>query len=98
MKNEPDFAIANRGQLVVVHFRDILAVELVAAGARGIEAAEHVHERRFAAAARAHDGEVFVAMNLQRDTAQRVDDFLAHHVFLGDVLDVDDDRTGRRVT
>jgi len=62
---------------------------------RGIETTEHVHERRFAAAAWAHDGEVFVAANLQTHTAKRAHDFLAHDVFLGDVFNVDHDRTGR---
>ena len=31
----------------------------------------------------------------KRHTAQRVHGFLAHHVFLGDVLDVDHDRAGQ---
>src|SRR5947209_19282699 len=65
LKHETDLAIANGRKLVVIHFGDVLAIELVAAGGRGIETTEHVHERGFAAAARPHYGDVFVAMNLQ---------------------------------
>ena len=93
LKNKSDLAIADRGEFVVIHLGDILAVEFVAPGSRRIETAEHVHESGFAAAARAHDGEIFVAMNLERNAAQRVHSLFAHHVIFRDVLDVDDDRT-----
>jgi hypothetical protein len=92
LEDEPDLAIANRGQLVAVHLRDILAVEFVASGARRIEAAEHVHQSGFAAAARPHNGEVFVTPNLDGHSAQGMDDFLTHHVLLRDVLDINDER------
>ena len=95
MKHETDLAIANGRELVVIHFGDALAVELVAAGSRRIEATQHVHERRFAAAARPHDSDIFVAVNLQGDAAQRMNDFLAHHVIFRDVLNVDHDRPER---
>ena len=45
LKHEADFPIANGCELVVVHFRNVLAVELVAARSRGIETTEHVHQR-----------------------------------------------------
>src|SRR5207302_531817 len=93
LKDKADLAVADRGQLVVIHRGNILAVKLVAPGARRIEAAEHIHERRFPTPARAHDGEILVAMNLESHTAQGMDGFLAHDVMLGDIFDVDDDRT-----
>src|SRR5437016_13366039 len=64
LEHETDLAIANSRELVIIHLGNILAVELIAAGRWGIETTEHVHERRFAASARAHDGDVFVAANL----------------------------------
>src|SRR5437763_16441029 len=93
-EHKPDLSIANGRQPVVIHFGNVFAVELIAARARGIETTEHIHERRLAAAAWAHDREVFVAANRQTQTAKRPNDFLAHDVFLGDVFDVDHDRTG----
>src|ERR1022692_4959753 len=68
LKDETNLAIADRGKLIVIHRRDILATKFVAPGARSIQASEHVHEGRLAAAARTHDREIFVAMNLERDT------------------------------
>src|SRR5207245_3107974 len=94
LKNKTDLAITDRGQFVIVHFSDAAAIKFVTAGCRSIETAEHVHQRRFAAAARAHDGEIFVAPNLERDSTKRPHDLFAHHVILGDVFDVDDDGTG----
>src|SRR6516225_11731225 len=51
LKHETDLAIANGSELVVVHFGNGLAVKLVAARRRRTEATEHVHQRRFTAAA-----------------------------------------------
>src|SRR5437773_12300729 len=65
LKNKTDLAIANGGQLIIRHAGNVASIEFVASGTRRIEAAEHVHERRFAASTWPHDGEVFVAANLQ---------------------------------
>src|SRR6266480_5595674 len=92
LKYKPDFPISNRREFVIVHGRYVLAIKLVPSGSGGIEATKHVHERRFAAAAWPHDRDVLVVVNLERDSAQSPHDFFAHHVVLGDVLDVDDDR------
>src|SRR5437762_11421712 len=64
LKNKTDFAIANRRQLIIRHAGNVASVEFVSPGTRRIEAAEHVHKRRFAAATGAHDREVLVAANL----------------------------------
>src|SRR5207237_87384 len=93
LENKTDFSISNRGQFVIVHFRDVFPIEFIAPGSRGIQTTKHVHQRRLSAAARAHDGDVFVLMNLQRHSAQRAHGLFAHHVILGDVFDVDDELT-----
>ena len=93
MENKTDFSISNRGQFVIVHFRDVFPIEFIASRGRGIEATKHVHEGRFSAAARAHDGDVFVFMDLQRHSAQRAHRLFAHHVILRDVFNVDDQWT-----
>jgi hypothetical protein len=95
LKDETYLAVTDRGQLVVIHRRDILSVKLIAAGTRRIETAEHIHQGGFAAAARPHDRKIFVPVNLERDPAQGMDGFLAHDVMLRDVFDVDDDRAAR---
>jgi hypothetical protein len=95
LKYETNLAIANGSKLVVIHLGNVLAIELVAARTRCIKATEHVHERRFTAAAWSHDGKVFVAAYLQGHTAQRTHDFLAHDVVFGDILNVDHDRAER---
>src|SRR6266478_309259 len=93
LKTEADLPISNRRKFVIVHGRYVLAVKLVTSGRGGVEATKHVHECRFAAAAWPHDRDVFVVVNLKRDPAQSPHDFFAHHVVLGDVLDIDDDGT-----
>jgi len=95
LEDESDFAVPNLGELVVDHVRDVFAGKFVAAGRRGIEAAEHVHHGRLAGTRRAHDGKVFVAMNRERDATERVDDLRTHLVELGDAFDVDDERAVR---
>src|SRR6516162_466075 len=92
LKNKTDLAIANARQLIIRHARNVASIKFIASGTRRIEAAKHVHQRRFAAATGAHDCEVLVAANLQRHAAQRVNNLFAHHVVLRDVLDVDDYR------
>jgi hypothetical protein len=91
LKNKTNLAIPNCREFVIVHLGNVLAVKLISARRRRIETTEHVHERRFATAARAHDRDVFVLMNLQRDPAQRAHSLFTHHVILGDGLDVDHD-------
>ena len=80
LENKTDFAVADFGELVVVHLAHAVAVQLVFAGGRRVEAADEVHQRGFAGAARPHDGDVIAALDVQRNFAQRVDDFPAHLV------------------
>src|SRR5689334_8459179 len=53
LKNKTDLAIANARQLIVRHTGNVASIEFVASGTRRIEAAEHVHQSRFATATRA---------------------------------------------
>src|SRR5678815_6057616 len=46
LKNETDFLVANASKLVVVHLRNVLAVEPVFALARSIETADQIHQGR----------------------------------------------------
>ena len=48
LENETDFFVTDAGKLVVVEFADQMTVELVISFAWRIEAADQVHQRRFA--------------------------------------------------
>ena len=48
LEDEPDLPVADDGELVLRHARDVLAVEDVGAARRPIEAAEDVHQRGLA--------------------------------------------------
>ena len=90
LENETDLAVADVGQLVAIESGDVGAVEQVTAARRAVEAAEHVHQGRFARAARAHDGDELAALDLQRNAAHRMHIHLAGAVGLVDVLQLDD--------
>src|SRR5205823_5679611 len=57
LEDEAEEVIARFGELAFVHARDFATGEEIAAAGRAIEAADHVHQRRFAGARRAHDGD-----------------------------------------
>src|SRR6266478_6468537 len=71
-KNETDFSIANGGQFFFAEAGDFDAFEQIAPGAGFIEAAQNIHERRFPAAAGAHDGDEFPARNFDTYASQGV--------------------------
>src|SRR5262249_61032314 len=50
LEDEPDLGVADPGELVRREAGHVLAVELVASGARRVEAAQQVHEGRLARA------------------------------------------------
>ena len=71
---------------------DIDALEEVMAAGRLVEAAENVHQRRFARARRAHDGDELAGLDGEADAAQRFDLDIADDERAGDILDLDDRR------
>src|SRR5262249_37272545 len=94
LEDEPDLAIADVGKLVVVHLRDELAVEEVLALRRRVEAADQVHQGRLTRPRRPHNGDVLVALDLERDAAQRVKLLGPHLVGLPEVLGANDRARG----
>jgi hypothetical protein len=48
LKHEADLLIANAGQLVVIHFRNVFAVQPVLALRRRVETSDQVHQRGLA--------------------------------------------------
>ena len=68
-----------------------MAIEPVAAAAGGVEAADDVHQRRFARAGGPHDGHVFVVADLEVNALEGIDLLLGTHVVgAPDVLKDDD--------
>ena len=64
LKDEADLFVADARQLVVRHVADQVAIEVVEALGGRVEAADEVHQRRFAGAGGTHDGDIFAAPDL----------------------------------
>ncbi len=90
MKDETEFLIAQIGQRIPVERADVHAIEEIMSGARAIEAADGVHERGFARAARTHDGDEFARHDAQRDAAHGVDFHFAGLIDLLEIVERDD--------
>ena len=91
LENEADFLVPDARQLIVFHIADQLAVQVIQALGGRIQAANQVHQRRFAGTGRAHDGHVFAALDLDIDARDRVDLLVAHDVGLPEIVSADDD-------
>ena len=85
LEDEADFLVADAGELVVVERGDVVAVEPVVALGGRVEAADEVHQRGFAGAGGAHDGDVLVVADAEVDAAEGVDLLVAHLVGLPEI-------------
>ncbi|MCY1410087.1 hypothetical protein D9M71_254500 [compost metagenome] len=73
LEDETERLAAQPGQLVAVHIRHVDTGEAVAAGAGAVEAAEQVHQGRFAGTGRADDGDKLAGLDAQRHAMQHRD-------------------------
>ena len=89
LKDEADLAVAQVGEIVLVHVAHVDAVDQVAPAGRQVEAAEDVHQRALAAAGAAHDRDEVASLDPQGDLAQRADFDDAEVVGLGHADDDD---------
>src|SRR5439155_975814 len=89
LEDEPDLSVPDPRQLVVVEPGDVGAIEQVAAAGRHVQAADDVHQRRFARAACAHDGNEVATPDVEVDALQRRHLDPAHAVGLGDSFEGD---------
>ena len=71
LKDKPDAPSAKKRQLGAIHRRHIVAIDHNAACARHIKAAEHMQQRRLAAAGFADDGDKFSRRHTQIHTGKR---------------------------
>src|SRR5688572_9812824 len=67
LKDKSDLAIPHVSQVQIIEFRQLLPVELYAAGAWTIQCAADVQQGGFARTGRADDCERFTALDLQID-------------------------------
>ena len=91
LEDEAEAFAADAGELRLAQPRDIDALEEVVAARRPVEAAEDVHERRFARARRAHDGDELARAGRSGSTPRSAWTFdIADDEGAGDILDPDD--------
>ncbi len=90
LENEADFLVANAGQLIVAHLADQIAVDVVLALAGRVEAADQVHQGRFAGPRRSHDRDILAALDLDIHTGNGVDLLVAHDIGLPEIEGADD--------
>lgn len=95
LENESNLLIADQGQGLFVVPRNIGPFEEIAAGTRLVETTEYVHERGFAASARAHDCHKFAAMDPQTDTAQGMHTGFTKFVVFMNLLNANNRGVGR---
>src|SRR5215467_6873952 len=90
LKDETDLAIADSRQLLLIQIGDVGAFEPIVARSRFIQASQDVHERRFAAAAGAHDGDELSSPDLEGYATQSMHPGFPHLVGLVQVLNLYD--------
>ena len=94
LKNEADFLIANPGQRAGGELGNVIAVEPIFSAGRRIEAAEDMHQCRFAGAGWTGDGDELPFLNGHIDATQRVHGVLSGVVRLRHVLELDQSLCG----
>jgi hypothetical protein len=80
LEDESDFLVPDSREFIVIQFADELTVEPVLAFRRRVEAANEVHQSRFAGARGTHDRDVFILLDAEVDAAQGMDLLLRSHV------------------
>src|SRR5579864_3618801 len=90
LKHKSDLLIANECQSLFVVLGYVKIFEKITARTRAVEAAQDIHERRLAAAARSHDGQELAVTDGEIDTAQSVDPGFAQLIILVERFDTDD--------
>ena len=90
LEDEADFFVADIRQRIPVERGNVNAIEQIIAAARTVQRADHVHQRAFAGATRAHERHEFARENFQRNPAHGMDVHFAGVIHLVDVRKLDD--------
>src|SRR5690606_31139382 len=86
LKDETDLTIADLGEFIGIELAHVLAVEHVTPFGGTVETAEDVEHRRLARTRGARDRHVFVGFDGKAHTVERTQHLLAHVIFLGELL------------
>src|SRR5271165_3222271 len=86
LEDEADLAVANAGALREFEALHFLAVQNVSAVGRRIEETENSKQRRFAAARRSGNGDVFSPLNINVDASKRVRFHFVGHKYFRDAV------------
>ena len=89
LKYEADLAVADPCELGLVELGDGLAGQPVLASAGRVEAADQIHERRFARTRRARDGDELVAADGEVHSAQGVNHLAPQAIVMPHAADLD---------
>ena len=84
LKHEPDLSVPDAGQLARRGVLDHGPVELDRAAGGRVEATQDVHQRGFAAARRADDGDEFTLQDVERHVVQRANLLAAQMINFAD--------------
>ena len=85
LKDKANAPVADGGQLVLRHRLDLFTGQAVFARARQIQAAQNIHQGRFARPRGAHDGHEVTLDNVQRHATQGVHGLQPHGVGLDQI-------------
>src|SRR5450432_398275 len=94
LEHEPDLLAAQLRPLVPRERAGVHAIQHVTTGGGPIQAADHVHEGRFARAGRPHHRHQLTLVDAQAHPAQRVHDHVAEIVGPGQVRNLDERHPG----
>ena len=89
LEHEADLAVAHGRERVAAEPATVVAVEPVGARGRPVEAADDIHEGRFAGARRAHHGDEIAGVDAERDVVQRLHRLVAEPVEARQLLEFD---------
>ena len=86
LEYEAEALTTNAGKVRLPQRRDVDAFQQVMAAGRLVEAAENVHQRRFARAGRAHYGDELAGLDGKADAAERFNLDITDNERAGDIL------------
>src|SRR5574341_995454 len=89
LEHESQLLVAQVGQLIAIQAGHVDPVERVPAAAGSVQAAQNVHQRGFAGAARAHHGDEFPPSDPESDVVDRSHFDVAVSIGFGDLLQAD---------
>src|SRR5437762_12932450 len=80
LENKPQFTVADIGQSIAIPTRDLGIIEEILSAGRPIKTAKESHKGRFSRTARAHQGNEFAALTLERHSAHGLHFYFARAI------------------